>query len=981
MPDTLITPHPELPRFARWFFEHQSRPASEGGFGRGMDGLWNLKILAGVYAAHAGGPLSTAWSVSLTPRFTLRVARTMMPLEGGQPALTGVSLAEGDWVAHPLYYLAELGDAVTDDAATLRRLLAHHPQGTAWADAIAGDADRATRFARSLRQMDSVPAGSPSDVPAALVSVLARHFTYGGQEGARFAKWGGSGRNFPADADPAYLARAVSEVRLRRDRIYVYGVCAARLRDPAAPADAMFEFLATFSVDGDGAPTGLTVVYAAPRPPAATTYNQFCFFYAHDGVGVAVPETARTTLPSSVVRFLDGAPADDIRQYVTQHPGFAATRDGRLRLLGTVRTGATLTDLPQGVEVLPVIDDAEGIAGATAPTGEDDDDAVLDARGARVRVFLAPPAQVAALAAREEVVSLREPGRAWPRLDRAATRLRHAQLLTKLHAEEGGGEDVVVGVIDTGIDATHPAFAGRVKAVWDMTQTDASIGEALDNPHPAVDYGRIYRTAADLAAHATDPGGHGTHVSGIAAGATATGYPYAGMASKAHLVVVKLRDWTSDEYLYGAKWIFAEAARINAKACIVNMSLGSHEDHGHDGLDDHPGLALRGLLRRPGGQWRPGRLICAAAGNERTDRMHSHVDSLAPGAEHTFRVFVRDFSVQPHRINVYARPIPANVRGCTVEIRVTEPGGTGTGYLGPQPDAAPRGGPHGGEHLLSITRVQVSNGPPQPYSRHARPSVELGGDRVLSGSSTLVDSGVGQIVVPGTWEVRIKNTSTVAIEVHAYGPEFIVNDNVFFLDATEKTLLLSPAASHGIVAVAATVNRTTWRAQGATSDTTNQNREWDMATAGHPLHLVNERAEDEIAGFSCPGPVRGSRVGRIEALAPGSGIISAMSAQFLASTDPGDVSDRAENQISNLAICWGGTSMASPMIAGLAACLFSKDPTLTFASFVQKVDAASTVPCRPDPATGTRPTDCPANLRDNPDDWGPGRLDASKLVP
>ncbi|MFC6749467.1 S8 family serine peptidase [Deinococcus aquaticus] len=63
------------------------------------------------------------------------------------------------------------------------------------------------------------------------------------------------------------------------------------------------------------------------------------------------------------------------------------------------------------------------------------------------------------------------------------------------------GKGIKVGVIDTGIDLEHPAFAGRVVAQYDFVGDDYDFGKPT-KPDPIAD----------------DCGGHGSHVAGIVGG-------------------------------------------------------------------------------------------------------------------------------------------------------------------------------------------------------------------------------------------------------------------------------------------------------------------------------------------------------------------------------------------------------------------------------------------------------------------------------
>lgn len=125
------------------------------------------------------------------------------------------------------------------------------------------------------------------------------------------------------------------------------------------------------------------------------------------------------------------------------------------------------------------------------------------------------------------------------------------------------GKGVIIGVVDSGIDPKHPAFAGRILRIWDQTLPGPGVKEG--------DYGAEF-TGAQLTV-SQDTQGHGTHVAGIAAGADAT---YAGVAPEAELVIVK-SDLQDAHIADGVRYLF-RVARDLGRPVVVNLSLGGHAD-------------------------------------------------------------------------------------------------------------------------------------------------------------------------------------------------------------------------------------------------------------------------------------------------------------------------------------------------------------------------------------------------------------------
>ena len=110
---------------------------------------------------------------------------------------------------------------------------------------------------------------------------------------------------------------------------------------------------------------------------------------------------------------------------------------------------------------------------------------------------------------------------------------------------EQGDPGVVVAVLDTGIDASHPDLAGRVLQGWDFTSQGGDT---------------------------TDVYGHGTHVAGIIAASGDNGVGLAGIAWKVRLLPVKVLDNNGNgrysDLISGIRY-----AADNG-ASVINMSLG-----------------------------------------------------------------------------------------------------------------------------------------------------------------------------------------------------------------------------------------------------------------------------------------------------------------------------------------------------------------------------------------------------------------------
>lgn len=136
---------------------------------------------------------------------------------------------------------------------------------------------------------------------------------------------------------------------------------------------------------------------------------------------------------------------------------------------------------------------------------------------------------------------------------------KRAACITSLQTRESSltGRGVLVGIIDSGIDYTHPDFQNpngttRILSLWDQTIPSDTVEGST--PPPRYPFGTLFTSETiNRALEATNPqerfaicpsqdlSGHGTHVAGIAAGnGSASNGIYRGVAYESDLIVVKL---------------------------------------------------------------------------------------------------------------------------------------------------------------------------------------------------------------------------------------------------------------------------------------------------------------------------------------------------------------------------------------------------------------------------------------------------------
>ena len=346
------------------------------------------------------------------------------------------------------------------------------------------------------------------------------------------------------------------------------------------------------------------------------------------------------------------------------------------------------------------------------------------------------------------------------------------------------GKDVLIGIIDSGIDYLHPDFinednTSKIISIWDQESEVKPPPEGMifgseftrDDINQAISNNDDTLTKDNI--------GTGTIAAGIAVGNGRVNELYRGVALGSELIVVKLRqyegtfkegriNYINTDFLAGIKYIL-DIAKKEDKYLIINLTLGQRPRS----------LILTTLLNTFSEIRSNGIFVVSGAGNEGNTDVH--YEGSLQGVD-TFQDVILEVGEQ---------------KSLDITIALNDPGRVGVEVISPSGEIsykveyAPDNEQYEGEYNLEDS----------PYE------IRLIYPWLLSGNEELLIRIID--IKPGIWIIRLYPEITITGEVDIYLPnKNLIAEDTRFLDPNSYSTITFYGGTESVITIGAYNDKT-----------------------------------------------------------------------------------------------------------------------------------------------------------------------------
>ncbi|WP_396187820.1 S8 family serine peptidase [Flavobacterium sp.] len=504
--------------------------------------------------------------------------------------------------------------------------------------------------------------------------------------------------------------------------------------------------------------------------------------------------------------------------------------------------------------------------------------------------------------------------------ERVYQTLDNARALTNVNQVQAGtglpqaytGNGVIVGMIDSGFDYTHPTFRNlntqqtRISRVWE--QTESGTPPSNVNYSLGTSYGNEIIGASNILANANDnvngvsQGSHGTHTTGIAAGTGGiTNSLYKGIAYDSEIVLVPT-DRNTAHIFDGIQYIFNYATSVN-KPVVINMSLGSHLGP-HDGTSTFDSMC-NSIVG-------PGKILVGSAGNEGGDNIHVNKTLSTGNSLFSFIAFPYsqiNYANGKSNIDIWGEAGKSFEVAVNIYNIVTNQFESYTPYINTQTNSSYQGTIYDNDTTSAPDTCSVTIATENSNSNNTKPHATIVIDNSLQDDAlryVLIEVRSSNGVV-NAWNFpdgKFSDLSELNINVGA------TNGN------TNMTIGEIGGTGNSIISVGAYTSKNTY---------TN--------ILGSSPSLDYPGTIGSIASFSSKGPTVDGRI-KPDITAPGNVVVSSVSRfdnKYLSGGSSWNnvVSGLTDNTNNWYFGAMQGTSMAAPVVTGIIALWLQAKPNLT----------------------------------------------------